>query len=534
MAKPASNQKFLIFSSLILILIYLIGVTPSAEYFLLDLDGGNQLAGAQQIVKYQEFPYADFYDSYGILRYSVSALSQILFGSHLGSEILTRIIGFAIGYFLLFILAAKYNNRFYIPLIVLFASLVLMPRHHKYFVVLIPYLTLAFIYLYSRIPSLFSLILLSLSVGVAGSYRHDYGLFCFLGASGAILLNYKKDLSERLRHVFILIFISTFTVILFLIMAFKNINIMSYVRDIIYVSFAKSKGLSLPHPIFHDHNLSLSLVFMIFHIIPFLFLILILRSYRRLNSKDFVFLGGLGILSITSLVQSGHRADYSHLLQGIPPIYLCVAITYGIRRLFFFDKVGRLVATAIILLFFSGLTTAIITFDDGFAVKPLGQVKRTFEYAIKSKQDYVKQILQEKPDFVPANIANELNRCTSENDRILVYPYDPQLYFFADRGFGGRLRILAPGEFSSNYYQRETIKSIKKDKVSLILWDESFAYDSKEERNSTITHSLIHEFIREHYHAAGKLDKFSVYALAPIKRDDPLSLCQKRRQIPSL
>lgn len=519
------NHNLINFSALLLTLIYLIGITPTAEYFLVDPDGGNQLAGAQQISQYHEYPHVDFLDSYGIFRYGVSALGKFFVGPYLISEILVRIIGFLLGYIILFFLSSKYNKQILMPFVILLSALFLLPRHHKYFVILLPYLSLLAMYFYSRRSSISSLILLSFAVGIAGLYRHDYGLFCFLGAGGVVVFNYQNLLTQRIKHLFVLTFVSSLTVILVMMIIFKNINIYSYLHDIIYISFAKSEGLSLPHPIFNYYNPSLSLVFLVFHLIPILFCILILRYRQHLESENFAFFCGLGILALANLVQAGHRADYSHLLQGIFPVYLCVAIIYGVRRLFYVDKFGKILPRIIIILFFSGIIIATSSLNKVVSWQPLGEIKRTFTLANQSKQNYLQQILKEKPNFIPAKIPDELNRCSSEDERIIVYPFDPQIYYFANRGFGSKLRILAPGEYNSEYYQLQIIDSIQSHRVSFILWDEKYTYDKEEDRNSTLTHSILHKFVQTHYYSAGKLGRFSVYTPNPSTIYHSQSLC---------
>ena len=68
----------------LLILASLLVRTPSPEYFLMDPDGGVQLAAAQQIRLTGEQPWIDFYVPYGPLVYYLSFLGQWASGSNGG------------------------------------------------------------------------------------------------------------------------------------------------------------------------------------------------------------------------------------------------------------------------------------------------------------------------------------------------------------------------------------------------------------------------------------------------------------------
>ena len=124
------------------ILAWLAITAPTPESFLFEADGGHQLTGAMQLLTVGDHPYVDYFETYGPLTFYCSALAQFLTGNRPGGEVGLIILGWSLGYLLMFRLLVLITNKIWSSFAILALALVLLPQFYKYYCVLLPFISL--------------------------------------------------------------------------------------------------------------------------------------------------------------------------------------------------------------------------------------------------------------------------------------------------------------------------------------------------------------------------------------------------------
>lgn len=136
----------------ILCLIWISFKLPDPSIFMVDPNGKQHLAGANQILE-GEHPFIYFRSTYGPLVFYASAVGQILSGKRIIGEIILWLIGYAIAYVLLFRLLWLASGKRSVAIIFTILALIVIPKIHKYYIVLGPVISLYAAWLYVEKPS---------------------------------------------------------------------------------------------------------------------------------------------------------------------------------------------------------------------------------------------------------------------------------------------------------------------------------------------------------------------------------------------
>ena len=492
---------------------------PSPEFFLISSDGGHQLTGGTQLLTLGEHPYLDYFETYGPLTFYASALAQWLTGIRPGGEIALNILGWALGYLLLFRLLLLIFNRVGPSLAVLALALLLLPQFYKYYCVLLPFLSLTAAQLYLARPGRVALAGLAATVAAAWLFRHDFGVYNLLMALTAVLSDPAKSWRSRGRAGLGLIGLSALFCLPWLLFLLAHQAVRRYFAMIIFASTAMSRGLMLPHPLLNWQDPWLSCCYLAFFLLPVGALGLLWRHRREYPSTWLrLQLAGV-VLALASLVQSSHRADFYHLLEGIPPDFLCLA-TIGQLLLrprpqgadgLSCCRQWRGEATA-------WLTLALLVLAWQSAPYPLlashwpPQLVRKASYYTLTRRAYIDRLVREDPRFWPARLVQVIrDRLTSPGERIAIYPFFMKFNYFAERPFAAGLMLLAPGYFDSEGYLKEAITKLRRQKVRFVLWDEAFRFDGLPARNPVRSSALLHAAVAHDYDNIGQLYGFTVY-----------------------
>ncbi len=90
-------------------------------------------------------------------------------------------------------------------------------------------------------------------------------------------------------------------------------------------------------------------------------------------------------------------------------------------------------------------------------------------------------------------LARYVNECTASTDRLLVLAYQPQFYYYTDRGLGTRYLIVRAGWWASDDDQRRAVDMLQARSVPIVLWDQK-SYGEVEENFRILT-----RFLEERY-----------------------------------
>jgi len=92
-----------------------------------------------------------------------------------------------------------------------------------------------------------------------------------------------------------------------------------------------------------------------------------------------------------------------------------------------------------------------------------------------------------------------VRECTAPTDRLFATWFVPDLYFYSQRGFAGRIVALFGGHWSEERFQRRSVDALASQSVPIVITrtgDERFRED----------YPQIDEYIRAHYVRAGVSD----------------------------
>lgn len=127
------------------------------------------------------------------------------------------------------------------------------------------------------------------------------------------------------------------------------------------------------------------------------------------------------------------------------------------------------------------------------------------------------QGLHPNPEFLP--LAEYLNACTRQQDRVLVGWFAPETYVFANRGFAGGHPTFVFGYYTSNVDQARTIARIRPRRAPLVLLRAS------DERGFAAVWPLVYRYLMDHYKRTGlfetssgvRIEVFTPRGLAPVR-----------------
>jgi len=110
--------------------------------------------------------------------------------------------------------------------------------------------------------------------------------------------------------------------------------------------------------------------------------------------------------------------------------------------------------------------------------------------------------------------------CTHEREPLLVLWFAPDLYYYADRPFGGRLGFYMEGYWTSPDHQRANLAAIDRDRPLLAV------VEAGREATDLYTYPQLLEYIDRHYSPIGELPSPGGNAIRVLARTDrePVSI----------
>ena len=103
------------------------------------------------------------------------------------------------------------------------------------------------------------------------------------------------------------------------------------------------------------------------------------------------------------------------------------------------------------------------------------------------------------PNRAIVGLARYLRECTAPTDRLFATWFVPDLYFYAQRGFAGRIVALFGSHWSEERFQRRSVEALASQSVPIVVTrtgDERFGED----------YPLIAGYLRDRYSLAGTSD----------------------------
>jgi hypothetical protein len=500
---------------------WLLYLTPSLSYFISDPDGGLFICGAWQLLKTGAQPQADILCSYGPMSFYVRAVAQLCFGQRLIAEVVLVCVAYAFAYTLLFALTRRLSGSRGTAFFLLSAALVCIPRYYKFFVVLMPMLTLTAGISQILRPTRTTAFLLGAIVGTTALFRHDFGIYCLIAAGVALSAGVTTGTSARLSASF------SFAAGIGAVAGPWVLGVIGlgrlpdFIRDLAAVTRTQESGLSLPHPLLTWIDPWGSALFLGFYLVPFLLAFVVLALRRRLARNEKAVAGFVAALATLTLLQSTHRADLGHLLQSIPAGFAALALLWmlyarvGARRWVCLSlRAGTLAMTF--------LPAAMLAISNRWIpIRSPATVVECFQDARLDRIAIRGRLAKSDPPSPLNEAILTAARLTRPDQRIVVFPFSPQVAYFADRLMAGDTLLVAPGYFDLPQFQERIIAGLKRDRPALVLWDVRAAFDGRPERNSTVSHASVYRYVTEHFRQIDPAGPFSVLVQETVSDSAP-------------
>jgi hypothetical protein len=96
-------------------------------------------------------------------------------------------------------------------------------------------------------------------------------------------------------------------------------------------------------------------------------------------------------------------------------------------------------------------------------------------------------------------IARYVRECTGADEPLLVLSGGPELYYYADRPFAGRIGLHTEGYYNSELNQRENLAALERDRPPVVITEPGL------ELRDLATHPSALTFLARHYRSLGEL-----------------------------
>lgn len=518
----------------ILCLVWVSFKLPEPSIFMLDPNGKQHLAGANQIL-FGEHPFIDFRSTYGPLVFYTSAVGQILSGKRIIGEIILWLIGYVIAYVLLFRLLWQASGKLLIAILFTILALILIPKIHKYYIVLGPVISLCAAWIYVEKPSRKSLWLLSLAIAITGLFRPDFGVYSALSGAAVVGLRPAPKLSVRIQRLLNFAGAIIACASPWLIWALVNGGLINYFYDSTFGAVNHAVGLSLPIPGFKGDGSLISpenglfILFRFFYALPVFSILVSILRYKYMSEEERRKIVCTAILAQGALLQGSHRADYEHFLQAIPISFvLCAWLTgLAISQLYSRSRWQRRYAV-IGLSTFAGIAATFIFITTSIGSLPhpnLSSLLENIRVYSGSHQAFLEYVEQKDPAnrWYPQAM-QYVQSCTKPSERILALPFIPILYYLTDRPFGGGQMFLAPGYFSTKNDQIKMVTTMSNEEIAVAIDLPDFGYDNREDRKVKSYAPIVFDYLNQNFTEVGRFGP----AVVKVSREGYKTECKKK------
>lgn len=474
--------------------IWVVLLVPETAYFLRDADGGFFIQGAYDWRVGGLVPQIHVHSSYGPLSFALRALFQAMLGDRIVAEVALAAVGYGVSYGVLYACFRGLTGSGGVSWLLLGVALVCLPRFYKFPVVLIPALAAWSALRLTRDPiGRGPAVASGIVLAIALLFRVDY--FAAAAVVGGVAWARRAAREPAaLRFVPTAVVALAILVLPWLGSVAATRGLYSYLAELAGVTGSHVVGMGLPHPLLAWARPTESLLFACVYSLPMPAAVALVGSRRPADTatRDAVWIGA--IAGIAFLPQSMHRADVGHLLQVVPGCLLALAGTWragGVAR-------AGVVSVVVML----GLLASM-----GRLALPRW-TEESWSERLRAASLPVAELAT--PEASP--VMRVLHTCAPGGAAVAVYPFAPQLAYFAGRIHGGAYLVLAPGYFDDADSLAKAFETLRRDRVALVLWDEEFVFDGRPERHSLATHARLHRDVTDRFVRLGRVDRFTVYA----------------------
>jgi hypothetical protein len=435
-------------------------------------DHFGRISPGRQILVYGEHPFADFRDPGYFLTLYVSAAAQAVTGGGLVGEAVITSAAIAAAGALTFWLAESASGSFVIGLIAAYVTLLVSPRAYDYDKVLFYMSGLALAWRYADSPTRGRLAAAGVCTSIAGLFRYDNGLFVMVACVATILVRRWRTPSRMLPDS--AVYLSTVLAVAApaLIFVQSSAGLQEAFRQI--TTYAVQEGQR--SGLFKVHSLSLDRVsisyVLIVATVPIALLQLLLLVRRGHGALRFagpkILAGALLLSCVTVFIL---RDSLDSRIGAAAPLAAVLAAsiagqwrssdraadTYPLRS--WAARVAMLLlATTTIAAVFVQVVGLDLLVAPSTVVEDFADIPRAWGPPRPGARYY-----RDSP------VARYLAACTPPEARVFINWFDPQVPFFAQRGFAGGMSVVFGSHWSSDADQRRTIEQMESQNVPVVI-----------------------------------------------------------------
>ena len=417
------------------------------------------LAGAQQML-FGEWPTRDFLDTGGPLMFTVSAVSQLIFGRNLFAEAMLTAVAFSLAAVLTMLAAKRLSGSLAIGACVAIVEVAFFPRGYAYPKILLYAAAPLLIWWSQQRPSSWPRMLaLAAFVQIAFLFRHDHGLF--IGAAAAVAVGVGDGAPRPMRTT--VRRLGAFGLLLLLVAVpyfaylATNGGIIRYFARGVAVSAAEAAGNHLTVPPFGlgvplEKNYE-AFLFFLFCFLPAVSAIVLLTLVRKGQCSATTFAQVAPLIALSAVVDRAFLRDelWTRLVDAYVPAALLFAWLCGetarikSERLRLFYRAAAWALTLLCALSVTEIGRVPEQLDRaGF----FGGLRRLPErFAERSEQLHERFNEHQMPSRAALALVpffQYVDRCSTVEHRLLLPGLIPEVAVYAGRPVaGGRLTLLA-------------------------------------------------------------------------------------------
>jgi hypothetical protein len=435
-------------------------------------DQFEHLAGAQQML-FGEWPTRDFADPGMPLTYAMSALAQLLLGRTLFAEAVLNACAFGMAAACTLIGAYRLSRSLVVAIVAAALCVALFPRGYAYPRVLVTAAGPLVIWAWMASPTARRTLAAALAVVVAFLFRYDCGIYLGAASVAGIAMAPAASPRERCARIGLFCAIVAAMLLPYALYLQASGGFIAAVRSVVEYGQRHAQRTQL-----HFAQMPWSgqtELFYAFHAMPLVAIVVVFAGLpsRRVDPR---LLAPLIVLAV--VVNAGFLRDpleYRLADAAVPSILLAAWLAGCAWRVV---RIGpRVIAVAAVAVFsIMGARTVFavgrvaVEWDHSNLARGWRFVPRRIRGQTLELQAW--DVARQSPNPMVTTLFPffaYVDRCTTQNQRLLVTGYAPEVYVYAHRAFAGGQKVFMQGYFDSRGDQELVIRRIRHQNVPLVL-----------------------------------------------------------------
>lgn len=463
-------------------------------------DHFGRISPARQIAFFGEFPFRDYFDPGYFLTELTSAGLMRLLGDNLLGEVLLTTTCIATGTLLVFLLAQRLTGSIVPALVSAVLALLLLPRAYDYDKVLFYPLGLMLCWRYVDRPNVARLWACAAGLVVAALFRYDNGVF--LGAAMVVTIGvvHAGDWGLAVKRIGGL---------------FAAIACIA-LPVLVFIHYQGGLGDAIDQMVTYGGRetarTQLSAQRLVFE----------LRSIGSTDNADaFLFhlvrlMPLVGAFMLVPAMRAG-RESRERMAQLVGLVTLCVCLNMFILRDPVGARLGGMAGPVAILsawiawrawsIGVARLAVGVVLVMTVWSISASGEMRGRLRREMVGPS-YVAQSLviwaaspppfEAIPNRAIEGLARYLRECTAPTDRLFATWFVPDLYFYAQRGFAGRIVALFGRHWSEDRFQRRSLDALASQSVPIVIRRSGDRFQED--------YPLLAAYVTDRYSLAGSSD----------------------------